>query len=250
MNSLYLRSIRIKNEENGEACYALDLPVIRGIRKAGEFEFEGPVTFFVGENGSGKSTLLEGIAVACGFNPEGGTKNFNFSTEETHSPLHRYITLVRGVKRPKDGFFLRAESFYNVATEIDQMDREDSGAVPLIDSYGGTSLHRQSHGESFMALVLNRFGGNGLYILDEPEAALSPSRQFSLLAAIHTLVKKDSQLIIATHSPVLLAYPGADIYVFGDGGMVKTPYRETEHYSLTRSFLNNPERVLSILFED
>ncbi|MDD4716374.1 MAG: AAA family ATPase, partial [Oscillospiraceae bacterium] len=204
------------------------------------------VTFFVGENGTGKSTLLEAIAVACGFNAEGGTRNFNFATEETHSDLCRYLTVCKGVKRPKDGFFLRAESFYNVASEIDKLDQ----ISPLIDYYGGKSLHKQSHGESFMSLVLNRFGGNGIYILDEPEAALSPSRQMTLLAAIDSLVKDDSQFIIATHSPILMAYPDADIFVLTDDDIRLTPYEETEHYTLTKQFLNNPHKMLRYLLED
>lgn len=170
-----------------------------------------PVTFLVGENGSGKSTLLEAIAVSCGFNAEGGTRNFTFSTRATHSELGEYITVAKR-RYPRDGFFLRAESFYNVATNIDEMDEEPSFSPRLIDSYGGVSLHSQSHGESFLALVQNRFGGEGLYLLDEPEAALSPTRQLTLLGEMHQLVERNSQFIIATHSPILMAYPGARIY--------------------------------------
>jgi predicted ATPase len=204
------------------------------------------VTFFVGENGTGKSTLLEAVAVGFGFNAEGGTRNFNFATEENTSDLCRYLTVSKGIKHPKDGFFLRAESFYNVASEIDRLDKID----PLIKSYGGKSLHHKSHGESFMALVVNRFGGNGIYILDEPEAALSPSRQMTLLAAIDKLVKKNSQFIIATHSPILMAYPDADIFVLADDDIRLTSYEETEHYLLTKQFLNNPRKMLRYLLED
>ncbi|MPN43462.1 hypothetical protein SDC9_191022 [bioreactor metagenome] len=203
--------------------------------------FQREVTFFVGENGTGKSTLLEAIAICCGFNAEGGSKNFCFSSKATHSDLYQYLTVVKGVKKPRDGFFLRAESFYNLATEVDQLD--------LSMSYGGRSLHQQSHGESFLSLFLNRFGGNGLYILDEPEAALSPSRQLALLSQIHELVKQNSQLIIATHSPILMAYPGADIYVLNEDAITLTPYAETEHYIVTKAFLENPKKMLQYVLE-
>lgn len=207
------------------------------------------VTFFIGENGSGKSTLMEAIAVSWGFNPEGGTKNFNFGTCESHSNLHEYLRLSRGAKRPKDGFFLRAESFFNVASEIQRLDESGFGP-PIIDSYGGISLHEQSHGESFMALLINRFGGNGLYILDEPEAALSPIRQMSMLSRMHELVKANSQFIIATHSAIILSYPNAQIYQLEESGLKCIEYEETEHYRITRDFLNRPDKMLKILLED
>ncbi|MEQ5841810.1 AAA family ATPase [Paraburkholderia acidicola] len=202
------------------------------------------VTFLIGENGSGKSTLMEAIAVSMGFNPEGGTKNFNFGTRTSHSNLADYLRIAKGVRRPKDGFFLRAESFFNVATEIEKLDEEPAFSPPIIDSYGGRSLHEQSHGESFMALLMNRFSGKGLYLLDEPEAALSPQRQLTALARIHDLVTDDSQFFIATHSPILMAYPDATIYQFDANGMSKVAYEETEHYQVMRSFLMNPERML------
>ncbi len=207
------------------------------------------VTFFIGENGTGKSTLLEAIAVAWGFNPEGGTKNFRFGTHESHSDLWKYIRLSRGINRPKDGFFLRAESFFNVATEIEELDAELSFGPPIIDSYGGKSLHEQSHGESFWSLVINRFGGQGIYILDEPEAALSPNKQMALLTRIHDLVLMGSQFIIATHSPIIMAYPNATVYQFGNDGITQVKYKETEHYIVTKNFLNNHERMLSILID-
>ena len=220
--------------------------MIRYLMRTKQLELTHPVTFFVGENGTGKSTLLEAIAVAYGFNPEGGTKNFNFSTEDSHSELWRSLTLVkRGYA--SDGFFLRAESFYKVASNIDQMDRGPSLGGRLVDSYGGVSLHHRSHGESFLALVQNRFGGHGVYLLDEPEAALSPTRQLTLLAQIDELVKQDSQFIIATHSPILMAYPGAEILEFSENGICSAAYRETEHYQVTRRFLENPERMLRYL---
>lgn len=227
--------------------YPYSLPVIRNLT---EVEFHPAVTFFVGENGTGKSTLLEAIAVASGFNPEGGTRNFRFSTRESHSPLHGVLALRRGLRRPKDGFFLRAESFFNVATEIERMDAEPASSPRIIDSYGGRSLHEQSHGESFFALVTERFGGNGLYILDEPEAALSPSRQLALLARVHQLVRADSQFIVATHSPILLAYPNATIYSLSEHAITKVAYTDTDHYIVTREFLNKHETMLRKLLEE
>jgi predicted ATPase len=221
--------------------YPFSLPVIKGLRR---LSFHPKVTFLVGENGTGKSTLLEAIAVAYGFNPEGGSKNFNFATRETHSVLERYIRLINGTRRPQDGFFLRAESFYNVATAIEDLD--GGGGPSLIDSYGGVSLHKQSHGESFFAVFLNRFGGKGVYILDEPEAALSPMRQMAMLARMDQLVKRESQFIIATHSPVLMAYPDAEIWLVEDE-LKRVKYEETEHYQIMRSFINNPGKMLEIL---
>lgn len=242
--SQYIGSVRLQAAPPGDS-YLSRLPVVRHLQAMGQLEFRTPVTFLVGENGTGKSTLLEAIAVTAGFNAEGGTRNFRFSTNATHSELYRYITLSR-YAYPKDGFFLRAESFYNLATNIDDLDKD----VPLLDSYGGISLHEQSHGESFLAVVLNRFGGNGLYILDEPEAALSPMRLLSLIAVIHELVKANSQFIISTHSPILMAYPGAEIYELREQGIVSVPYRETEHYTFSRRFLENPERMLHYLLKE
>lgn len=203
----------------------------------------------MGENGSGKSTILEAIAVAYGFNPEGGTRNFNFSSRATHSELNQYLRLVKGLSRPKDGFFLRAESFYNLATNIDELDVEPAFGPRVIDSYGGRSLHEQSHGESFFAVFQNKFQGQGIYILDEPEAALSPTRQMSVLARIHELVQQGSQFIIATHSPIILAYPLAGIYQIQDGIEVVN-YEETEHYRIMRAFMNNRQKMLNILLDD
>ncbi len=242
----FIERVRLNETEISKSDYVSNLMVTRLLSNMEYLMLPSPVTFFVGENGSGKSTLLEAIAVQAGFNPEGGTKNFSFSTHETHSELYKHITLVRGVSRPKDGFFFRSESFYNVATEIDRLDQ----IQPLLRCYGGKSLHEQSHGESFFSLFNNRFGGKGLYILDEPESALSPSRQMSFLVTMNHLVKLGSQFIIATHSPILLAFPKASIYVIEASGIELTSYENTEPYTLTKDFLNNTPRMLKYLFED
>lgn len=199
------------------------------------------VTYIVGENGSGKSTLLEALAVSQGFNAEGGTTNFNFSTRSSHSDLHEYLRIAKSSKKPQTGFFLRAESFYNVATEIENLG--------VNNSYGAKPLHEQSHGEAFLALMKNRFGDNGLYILDEPEAALSPNRQMSILTLIHDLVKQGSQFIISTHSPILLAYPSSIIYEISDNGLEETSYEQTETFKVSQRFLNNYDGMLDILLE-
>jgi predicted ATPase len=225
--------------------YPFSLPAVRHLDV---LKLHPCVTYVIGENGSGKSTLLEAIAVACGFNAEGGTKNFRFGTRASHSSLHEYLRVAKGIRRPRDGFFLRAESFFNVATEIEKLDSEPAPAPPIIDSYGGKSLHEQSHGESFLALMMNRFGGSGLYILDEPEAALSPQRQLTALARIHQLVHEDSQFIIATHSPILMAYPEAHIYACSSEGIKLVDYYDTEHYQVMRNFVANPKRMLDVLF--
>ena len=198
------------------------------------------VTYFVGENGTGKSTILEALAIASGFNAEGGSVNFNFTSRRSESELHRYLRIAR-TRRPRTGFFLRAESFYNVATEIERLQVESS--------YGGRSLHEQSHGESFLALMKHRFGPNGLYILDEPEAALSPSRQLALLVRMHELVEDGSQFIIATHAPIVLAYPRGAIYRLDSEGITRVEYDDTEHVGLTRDFLNNRDHFLRRLLE-
>ncbi|WP_461535258.1 AAA family ATPase [Spongorhabdus nitratireducens] len=245
MNPLpYIKNVRLKRDQVASFnTYPFSIPAIKELY---DLEFSDTVTIFVGENGSGKSTLLEAIAVALGFNAEGGTKNFNFGTRHTHSDLYRFLRLSKSYKKYRDGFFLRAESFYNVATNIDELD-EESGGPPIIDSYGGISLHKQSHGESFLALMIERFGGQGLYILDEPEAALSPSRQLAVLSRMSQLIKQQSQFVIATHSPILMAYPGALIYQIDQSGIYPVRYEDTEHYQITRAFLNNPESMLKNL---
>ena len=240
-----LRAELLWDRIENRSAFPFTLPVVSRLK---ELEFHPKVTFLVGENGSGKSTLIEAIAVAWGFNAEGGSKNFNFKTHSSHSDLHQYVRLSKSVRRAKDGFFLRAESYFNVATEIEKLD-EDPGSPPIINLYGGLSLHSQSHGESFFALLENRFRGNGLYILDEPEAALSPSRQMSMLTRMHDLISDKSQFIIATHSPILMAYPDAWIYQIGPKGLDRVLYEDTEHYQVTRDFLNRPEMMLDILLD-
>jgi predicted ATPase len=226
--------------------FPFSIPAIGGLDT---IEFDRPVTFFVGENGAGKSTLLEAIAIGMGLNPEGGSRNFRFATRDSHSGLSNFLRLGRSVRRVRDSFFLRAESYFNVATEIEALDREPSFSPPIIDAYGGKSLHEQSHGESFFALFLNRLRGNGLYFFDEPEAALSPTRQLSFLSRLHELVKDGSQFLIATHSPILMAYPDAAIFAFENGPPRRIDYRDTEHYGVTRTFLNDTERMLDILLD-
>lgn len=221
--------------------YPFNIPAVRHLEKMGSLTLEKPVTFFVGENGTGKSTLIEAIAVAMGFNGEGGSRDFFFSTQDTHSELCDYLTIGKSAW-PKDGFFLRAESFYNTASYLEQNS--------TMARYGGVSFHEQSHGESFLALAMNRFEGNGLYILDEPESALSPQRLMSLLVVINELVENNSQFIIATHSPILMAYPDADILEFSEQGIHKVGYRETEHYKITKQFIDMPERMVKYLLSD
>ncbi len=247
MSTKFLKKISFIGELDGES-YLNDIPAVRYLTQAGEISVDNDVMILVGENGTGKSTLLEAIAVACGFNPEGGSRNFTFTTAETHSELCDHISVLRKTI-PKDGFFLRAESFYNVATNIDELDSQPAAAAPIIDSYGGVSLHNQSHGESFLALVKNRFGGNGLYILDEPEAALSPMRLLTLIRLMKELVDNGSQFIISTHSPILMAFPGAQILELSESGINPIDYRLTEHYQVTKRFLDNPEKMLSYLLE-
>ena len=243
--SLYIRAASVSIPAYSDD-YCFDLPLMQYFKSHESLAFPAPVTYFVGENGMGKSTLLEAIAISYGFNPEGGSRNFTNSSLDTHSELHKHMTLIKSFIKPRDGFFLRAESLYNVATEIERLN--EITPIPLYDSYGGKSLHAQSHGESFLNLVVNRFGGQGMYLLDEPEAALSPTRQLSLMAAIQNLVAEGSQFIIATHSPILMSLPGSAVLSFSENSIAEIDYRETEHFQLTRQFLNNPEGFFKHLF--
>lgn len=248
MNKLFLSGIRL-NREIPKNDYICNLPVVESLKNT-ELKISKNVSFFVGENGAGKSTLLEAIAISLGFNPEGGTINFNFSTRDSHSDLNEYITAIRGVGNYQKGFFYRAESFYNVASSIDRLDEEPSFSPPIINSYGGISLHKQSHGESFLSLVENRFSGNGLYIMDEPEAALSPNNILRLMVLMYNLVQKGAQFLISTHSPILMTFPESEIFSISERGINIIPYYETEHYQITKNFLDNPDRMLRYLLDD
>jgi predicted ATPase len=228
----------IEDKKRDNENYPFSLSIVRLL---GDIRFAKDVTFLVGENGTGKSTLLEAIAVQSGFNPEGGTKNFNFETRATHSDLGNSIRISKGLKKMRDGFFFRAETFYNLASNIDE--------IGVINSYGGKSLHEQSHGESFLSLFLNRMNGNGLYLLDEPEAALSPQRQLAFVARMRELVEKDSQFIIVTHSPIILSYPKAKIIQISEDEVREIPYKETECYNFYKDFIDNHERILRELFK-
>ena len=246
MDQKFIRGIKINWDQINEDNYLKDISSIRSID---QLKFGSNITFFVGENGTGKSTLLESIAVAYGLNPEGGNQNFNFSTFNTHSDLHKLITITKGPLRPKNTFFLRAESFYNVASKIE--DYRDGDDYDLYyKSYGGKSLHEQSHGESFLSLVQNRFTEKGLYILDEPEAALSPQRQLTLLMLIYNLAQSGTQFLIASHSPVLLGIPGASILSFDNNAISEISYKETESYKVTELFINNKDLLLNNLLNN
>lgn len=226
--------------------YAFQLPALKGFTG---IDLHPQVTFFVGENGSGKSTLLEALAIGNGLNPEGGSRNLQFGTRESHSQLCRAMKFRNYHALVPDAWFLRAESFFNVATAIEDLDKEQANARKIIDSYGGVSLHEQSHGEAFTALIESRFK-QGLYFLDEPEAALSPQRQLEFLVLLHDLVGNHSQLVIATHSPIIMSYPNAQIYSFSSDGIRPIAYQETEHYRITRQFLDAPQRMLKHLLVD
>ena len=237
MNRQLLTAIEIDWNRIDEDSYLRKIEALRGMDR---LEFSSPVTFFVGENGSGKSTLLEAIAVAWGFNPEGGTRNYSFSTYDSHSELHEALRVTKGFHRARWGYFLRAESFYNVAS----MEEEYNAPVGR-----SQHLHERSHGESFLAMVQRQFQADGLYLMDEPEAALSPQRQLTLLAELHRLAGEGAQFIIATHSPILLGLPGAQILSFDDGPIRPCSYEETDSFRVTSLFLNHRELVLKNLLE-
>ena len=233
MRDLYIRWMELLEPVPGDS-YLARLPVVKHLAEK-KIEFHKQVTFFVGENGSGKSTLIEALAISQGFNPEGGSRNFHFHTADTHSELYRYLRVARGVDRQKRGYFLRAESFYNVATNIDELE---------ISEYYGGSLHHRSHGESFLALAERIFGRNGLYILDEPEAALSPRGIIRLMQRMDELAAQDCQFIISTHSPMLLCFPGGEVYQITGKGIDSVRYQDTDHYRTTVRFLQNPESAV------
>ena len=251
----FLRAVELPPDRDGRARsgYPWTLPAIMPL--AAGLKLHPSVTYLIGENGSGKSTLLEAIAVAAGMNPEGGSSSFAFATRTSHSELSSALRLVRGSRRPRTDFFLRAESLFNAATYLEDLtkDLEGQGAAlagnPL-EPYGGRSLHEQSHGESFLAVMINRFGPDGLYLLDEPEAALSTQNCLTALRRIHELVRDGSQLIIATHSPIILAYPESTIYHCGERGLEAIEYEDAEPVRLTRSFLEARDRFVHELMRD
>ena len=236
----FLKSVALRRElVESFDVFPFCIPAVKNLSA---IELHRNVTFFVGENGTGKSTLLEAIAVAEGFNPEGGSRHAMFKTRDTHSEiLPRKLQLGRNKIPRGDSFFLRAESFYNLSSYIQEI-----GAT----GYGDKPLHEQSHGEAFLSLFVERLSGNGLYLLDEPEAALSPARQLTFLAALHGLVELGGQFIIATHSPILMAYPHATILQFSEQGIAPIAYHETEHYKVTRAFLTRTDMMLKELLTD
>ncbi|NKB66451.1 MAG: AAA family ATPase [Candidatus Latescibacteria bacterium] len=248
LSSQYLIDIALDREDvDSFDVYPFNLSAVKHLQR---LPLHPEVTFIIGENGAGKSTLLEAIAVAWGFNAEGGSLSFRFDTRASHSALHQHLRLSRGVQRPRTGYFLRAESFFNVATQIEKLDEDFPNIAKIGPAYGKRALHEQSHGESFLALLTERFQGRGFYILDEPEAALSPNRQLTVLARLRQLVAAGSQFLIATHSPLIMAYPGARIYQLGEGGIREVEYQATEHYAVTKAFLNNPQKMLDVLMEE
>lgn len=238
----YLRSLLVCHDPAGDPNeYPYNVPAVR---LTSDLKLHDKVTYFVGENGSGKSTLLEAIAMLEGFNAEGGTRNFRFETTPANERLKYLVRVARGPrgKLRRDSFFFRAESFFNVVSEIERLG--------VGGAYGPRSLHEVSHGEALLALMTHRLRGGGLYLFDEPESALSPQRQLMFLRAVHDLVENDSQLIICTHSPIILSYPDALIYEFSAEGVQPIAYEDTEHVRVTRTFLERRERMLHELFSD
>ena len=238
MNEQFIQRLSIDWDKIERNSY---LRQIEAINELDELIFEKPITFFVGENGSGKSTLLEALAVAYGFNPEGGTKNYSFSTYDSHSQLHKAVRISKGYRKAKWGYFLRAESFYNVATKEEEY---------ADFAHPSQKYHEKSHGESFLALAQNQLKPNGLYLFDEPEAALSPQRQLTLLMEIYACAKQGSQFVIVTHSPILLGVPDAQIISFDYGTVHNCEYEETESYKVTEMFINNREFLLGRLLSE
>jgi predicted ATPase len=239
MNTQLIRSVFIDWDKIDEDSYLREIEALKGVKS---IDFTQPVTFFAGENGSGKSTLLEAVAVACGFNPEGGTRNYHFSTYDSHSDLHQALRLSKGCRQIRWGYFLRAESFYNVATKEEEYSRGPGGRPQ--------HYHEKSHGESFLALARQQFRGGGLYLLDEPEAALSPQRQLTLFMEINRCVKAGAQFIIVTHSPVLLAMPDAQILSFDNGKIHPCSYEETGSYEVIEMMINHRDQMLHWLMRD
>ena len=237
MNTQFIKGLSIDWKRIAPYSYLREIEALHELKS---LEFTSPITIFVGENGSGKSTLLEAIAIAAGFNPEGGSRNYHFSTFDSHSELCEAIRLVRSCNRPGWGYFLRAESFYNVATK--EMDYADA-------DHPSQKYHEKSHGESFLTLAQNQFRPHGLYLLDEPEAALSPQRQLTLLINIHECAKAGAQFFIVTHSPILLGMPEAEILTFDEGKLHSCDYEETSSYQITELYINNRKQLLERLLD-
>ncbi|EON70576.1 AAA family ATPase [Lysinibacillus sphaericus] len=238
---MYLKSCKVLQDDiDDKHVYPFNIPSLQELK---ELEFPTNVTFFVGENGSGKSTLLEAIADRCDFNTAGGGRQNMYDVHKAESALGEHIRLSWWPK-VSNGFFLRAETFYQFASHIDLLEHPNKYAA-----YGGKSLHHQSHGESFLSLFMNRFRDKSIYLLDEPEAALSPTRQLSLLKIMKDL-EHEAQFIIATHSPILLGYPNATIYSFDEGEIESIRYEDTIHYVVTKRFLNAPETIFAELFDE
>ena len=238
MNQQFIRRVEIDQNIISKDSYLRKIPAINSLDG---IDFNNPITIFAGENGTGKSTLLEAMAIAYGFNPEGGTKNYMFSTHDSHSELHNAVKIIRGFLKEKYGYFLRAESFYNVAT----MEEEYEDINHPSEKY-----HEKSHGESFLALSLKQIRPNGLYFLDEPEAALSPQRQLSLLAHIYRCATEGAQFFIVSHSPILLGIPGAEIISFDNGSIHPISYPETDSYIVSELFINHRDELIEKLLND
>ena len=242
----YVESFELIRDKVGDwAEHPFNVPCVANLHE--RVELHPAVTFFVGENGSGKSTLLEALAIKLGFSAEGGSKNYRFSTRDTHSTLHQHLRITRRPGREKDHFFLRAESFYTLMTKLEEY--ETGGFYLPYSNWGNRVPHERSHGEAFLSMLMNRLGGKGLYVFDEPEAALSPKRQMSALIRMHDLVMQRSQFIIATHSPILLAYPHATIYECSENGLKRVKYEDTEIFQVTRDFLNRHEKMVPMLLQ-
>lgn len=239
-NDRFIRGLRVDWSRVAPDSYLRSIPAIASLDA---LELPAPATFLVGENGTGKSTLLEAVAVTFGFNPEGGTLNYRFSTYDDVSELAGALRLVKGVRRPRSGYFFRAESFFNLASKAEEYDRERGRP-----SYGGRDLHRQSHGESFFSFF-QAFDGPGLYLMDEPEAALSPQRQLALLIELARLVDAGAQCVIASHSPILLGLPGAALLSFDGDAIRPVQWQDTDSYRVTRLFLDDRDGIMRRLTE-
>lgn len=238
MNEQFIQRLSIDWNKIERNSYLREIDAINGLE---ELVFDKPITFFVGENGSGKSTLLEALALAYGFNAEGGTRNYAFSTYDSHSELHEAVRISKGYRKAKWGYFLRAESFYNVATQEEEY-------ADL--AHPSKKYHEKSHGESFLALAQNQLRTDGVYLFDEPEAALSVQRQLTLLIEIFSCAKQGSQFIIVTHSPILLGMPDAQIISFDNGKIHTCEYEDTESYKVTEMFIHNRKQLLERLLSD